>query len=248
MKKTYLVSTVLCLSLMVAGCAGKPQPALTSEEVTSNTTVVSSEVTIEIETDTEVLTEEHQVNVEVETLKSIEIAGWEMTSIVPKVFVDGKEATELNASLGETLLEKYPLEEAGEYVDGWSTELSSWGVKENVLSIVIFASDTGTDYSTYEVFNYDLDTLTDLESSEVTKRLGMTDDELFDKTTNVVTNFCEERGYNLDKSLALINYDNLTPFVMEDGTPGVLASVVHPDDSQFSGSDSKCPFSLTITE
>lgn len=263
MKKTIWVAMVLGLSLMVAGCNNDQQQSLASEEKTPNTVAstevevsteasteaeVSTEASTETEPSAEVVTGDHQVTVVIDTLESVESAGREITSIVPRLFVDGKEATEINASLSAYIQKEYPLEKDGDYVDGWSTKLSSWGVKDNIVSIVIFAGDTSSDYSTYEAFNYDLDTMKALENSEVTKRLGMTDEELFDKTAEIIKNFCNKRNYNLDKSLALINYDKITPFVMEDGTPGVMACVVPPDDSQFAGSESRCRFSLTTME
>lgn len=208
----------------------------------------SKETSVDAETIAEVDTGTHKVTIVIDTLERVEEAGWEYTSIAPRLIVDGKEATEINASLSAYIQEEYGLEWDGKYVDGWSTQLSSWGVKDNLVSLVIYAKYTSEDYSTREAFNFDLDTLTAMEDSEVTKCLGMTDQELFDKTAEIMKVFCAKREFNLEKSLALINYDKITPFVMEDGTPGVMASVVYPDDSQFAGSETMCMFNLTTME
>ena len=163
------------------------------------------------------------------------------------MIVDGKEATEINASLSDYLQKMYPMEKNGDYADGTSTRLE-WGVMDNIVSIVIFASDTSSDYYTIEAFNYDLDTLTSLEDSEVTKRLDMTDDELFGKAEKLLRDLCNERDYDLEKSIAEINYDKITPFITSEGTPGVLGRIVYPAGSQFAGLESMRYFDLGAIE
>ena len=123
----------------------------------------------------------------------------------------------------------------------------AWGAKDNTLSIVICASETFTDFYTRDVFNYDLDTLKAIEDSEVTKRLGMTDDEFFAKTKEILTSFCENNPsvYDLNKTLESVKYDKITPFVTPDGMPGVLCPLCFPEGSQFSGADSMRCFNMT---
>ena len=244
MKRITIVSLALCLSFVIAGCAtNQQQPSSESkDDVTVTTETKTSE-----EATGEGTKASHQVTVETVTLLSISDGFSELTSVVPKLIVDGKEATEINASLSDYLQKTYPMEKNGDYADGTSTRLE-WGVMDNIVSIVIFASDTSSDYYTIEAFNYDLDTLTSLEDSEVTKRLDMTDDELFGKAEKLLRDLCNERDYDLEKSIAEINYDKITPFITSEGTPGVLGRIVYPAGSQFAGLESMRYFDLGAME
>lgn len=257
MKKTALISTALCLSLMATGCvSSKKTPATENQatttevttEATTDTTVPSEATTGDVKS-SEAATGSHKVKVELITLvKSLEGES-EYTMVVPKITVDGKEATEINESLSKYIKENYKLEVNEDHADGMSTKIF-WGVKDNTLSIIICADETFTDYFTRDVFNYDLDTLKTLEDSEVTKRLGMTDEAFFAKTTEILKKYCEKNpsSYDLDKTLASVKYDKITPFVMPDGTPGVLCPICYSADSQFSGSDSMRCFNMTTME
>ena len=188
----------------------------------------------------------HQVTVEDYSKTTFTEGTSEYTQITPKLIVDGKEATDINSKLNDYIQAEYPLEKNGDYVNGYTTRYE-WGYKDNVVSIVIYASYKGEDYFTCEVFNYDLDTLQPLESGEVTKRFAMTDDVLFSKAADIYTDFCDGKSfYDLEKSIASINYDNLTPFIMPDGNPGVAGGIYYSSDSLFSGSVSVRIFNLPI--
>ena len=256
MKKATIITTALCLSLMATGCFG------TQNTPASESGNLPTEVTTAGETTTEAATSEtaliesesseatkasHQVNVEVITTQTYSEGAYDVNSVVPKLTVDGVEATEINASLESYIQKTYPLENKGDYYEGWSTSIK-WGANENTVSIVILASDTSSDYFTCEVFNYDLDTLTAIDDSEVTKRLGMTDEEFFGKTEEIINNYCGNGRYDLDKSLAAVNYDKATPLITPDGNPGVAACIVYPVDSQFSGLESIRCFNMTTME
>ena len=223
----------------------KAEEATATEETTA-TEAASTEATTTKTESKEVSTGSHKVKVEVVTLKSY----MEFTRVVPRLFVDGKEATELNKSLSDYLLKKYRFDVDDEHNDGMSTRIE-WGVKDNIVSFIIYASSTSEDYSTSEVLNYDLDTLMSLKPAEVTKRLGMTDEELFSKVNEIVKDYCKEdeksyTAYDYNKSSILINYDKLTPFIMPDGSAGVSATVVYSDQTQFAGLECVRLFKLKV--
>ncbi|MCR5341490.1 MAG: hypothetical protein K6E60_09100 [Saccharofermentans sp.] len=251
MKKTILTSA-LCLTLMATGCvnngaapASAPAETTSATETTTETTAATTEATTESSAPetSETKKTAHQVTVEVLKKMTYSDGNNEFSCVYPKITVDGKEASSINRSLTDHIQKKYPMEKDGVNIDGWATKIS-WGANENTLSVVILASDVSTDYFTTEVFNYDLDTLEKIDDSEVTKRLGLTDADLFAKTKEILTKYCKERGYNLDKSLADVNYDKITPYITRDGKAGVAATVYYVRDSQFSGMDSVRTFSL----
>ena len=251
MKRVTILSTALCLSLMATGCFGslntpasesgnQPTDAPTAEETTEAPSAES-----ETSGDVKV---SHEVNVETVTIMTYSDGVNELVNVVPKIIVDGEEATEINASLSDYIQKTYPMEKNGDYVDGWSTKIK-WGANENTVSIIIYASDTSTDYYTCEVFNYDLDTLTELDDHEVTKRLGMTDEEFFSKTEAIVKKYCDDgRAYDPDKSLEAVNYDKATPFITPDGNPGVSVCLIYSQDTQFMGAEGVRCFNMTTME
>ena len=236
MKRSTLISAALCISLLATGCVRSPKTPAASQVSTSAAASAAAANAV------------HQATVEVITEMSIKDGDYEHTLVVPKLIVDGKEATEINEKLGKHIRETYPLKREGNNVDGDSTRIV-WGVKNNAVSIVLLVSSVCEDYFTREVYNYDLDTLKPLEAKEVTKRLGMTDDEFLSKTTEIIKKYCTGKAdYDLDKSLAAVNYDKATPFIMPDGTPGVLGCIVPAADSQFAGLESMRCFNMTTME
>jgi len=243
--------------ILAAGCANNnpgTQPPVTESETAASQATESTEVQTPdtaVETTDSVVTEvsvaAHDVSVEEIKKLSSDQGDFEYNSVAPKLIVDGNEATEINDSLSKYIEENYPLDIDGDYPDGMSTKLV-WGVKDNIVSIVICARSTDSDYFTREAFNYDLDTLEELDDSEVVKRLGMTDDEFFGKTSDIVKKYCDGKDYDLEKCLAAVNYDKITPFIMPDGTPGVICCIVYGQDSQFMGLESGRGFNMTTME
>jgi uncharacterized protein (DUF4415 family) len=250
MKKTIMTSA-LCLSLLATGCVTSQKAPASSSQATSaaTTAAATTEAPAESATqDTQAETSEaaktsHKATVEVITKMTIK----DDTYVVPKLTVDGKEATEINDALAKYIDENYALKKNGEYSDGYSTRLA-WGANDNMVSIVLMASATSEDYFTHEVFNYDLDTLKSLDAKEVTKRLGMTEDEFLSKTSDLVKKYSKELHYDEEKSLALVTYDKITPFILPDGKPGVLACFVHGKDSQFEGMTARICLDLNKME
>ena len=229
MKKTAIVSA-LCLSLLATGCTIS-QP---SQESESSTT---ASVTTESETSSEATTEAPASrNVRVETfIQKKSDDGY--TQIIPKLIVDGKEATEINEELKKYIQDNYQLDILDDGSgNGVATSLE-WGVKDNVVSIVIHANETFTDGFSNDVFNYDVDSLKALGGSEVVKAFGMTDDDFLGKTKDAVTKYCNgdnNKGvYDLDRTLEAVNYTDCTPYALPDGSPAVAARIYLPSGSQF---------------
>ena len=169
MKKTAIISTALCLSLLAAGCTSN-EPTQGTEPSATTEASVTTEAETSSETTTEPAKAEHQVTVEEVVLLSSKEGAFEYKSVVPKIIVDGKEATEINEALSNYIQQAYPLEMDGDHASGMATRLA-WGVKDNIISIVIYAGETFTDYFNYDVFNYDLDTLKGADSSRLTEIL-----------------------------------------------------------------------------
>ena len=232
MKRLQIVSAVLCLSLIFAGCnvfQGTP-----SSE--AQTTEAEEDVT------------EHKVKVEDYTYLTLSDPTGDYTSRYPKLIVDGKEAIELNDSLIRHIQETYPMEKEDDYVYGYQTYYK-WGVKDNVVSIILYANYISEDFYTTEIYNYNLDTLKAMEDEEVTEVLGLTDDQLFDRTAEAYKSYCSGiSAFDLDASIAGISYDTITPFVTPDGNPGVAGNIVYSKDSQFGGLEALRCFDLATME
>ena len=238
MKKITVISLALCLSLMAAGCSGNTNATPSDPVIISSGTETSATTTVET------TQAAHTVTVEILSKTTLEDSAGEYSSVCPKLIVDGKEATEINESISSYIKTNYPLEKVDDYVEGYTTHYS-WGFTGNMVSIVIYSGDVCEDYGTCEVFNYDLDTLKPLDDSEVVKRFGMTDDEFYSKTAEIITNYCSGISeLDLDKSLAAISYDKVTPYVTPEGNPGVACCIIYADGSQFSGLETVRTFDM----
>ncbi len=215
--------------------------ASSSEETSSSETGSSSETASTSE-------QADPAHVEVTTQLEMMLTddnGNEFRMIIPKLIVDGKEATAINAALKEFVEQNHPLEKTS-YMDGdtekWSVDGEEtsyeWGVKGNIVSIVIQADETFTDGFCYDIFNYNVDTLEAASNEEVMGAFGMTVDEFNGKVAdayraywNSVT-YMQEYMADLDKSIDAIP-TNVTPFVTSDGGAGA-AGLIYNSGSQFS--------------
>ncbi|MBQ6095154.1 MAG: hypothetical protein IJL09_07100 [Lachnospiraceae bacterium] len=249
--------------LALAGCDGNGGASTKSSEATASS-VESQESVTELtsvsevasssevaETSSEVVeTSEVEVPAHVEVTTQLEMMltddnGNEFRMIIPKLIVDGKEATAINAALKEFVEQNHPLEKTSYmdgdtekwYVDGEETSYE-WGVKGNMVSIVIQADETFTDGFRYDIFNYNVDTLEAASNEEVIGAFGMTVDEFNGKVAdayraywNSVT-YLQEYMADLDKSIDAIP-SNVTPFVTPDGGAGA-AGLIYNSGSQFS--------------
>ena len=180
----------------------------------------------------------HRVEVadqSVTTLK--DNTGGEYKTIVPKLIVDGKEADLINAALRDHINENHPLTQDEYGVNGEETRYA-WGVRGNIVSIVVIASETFTDGVGYDVFNYNADTLQAASNDEVIKSFGITADEFCSKVADAYRAFWDSRPYlqenmsDLDKSIGAISLANVTPLITPDGNPGA-AGRIYVTGSQF---------------
>lgn len=256
------VGLVGIMFLALAGCDGNGGASTKSSEATASS-VESQESVTELtsvsevasssevaETSSEVVeTSEAEVPAHVEVTDQLVMtladdSGDEFIMIIPKLIVDGKEATAINAALKEFVEQNHPLEKTS-YMDGdtekWyvvGEETSyEWGVKGNMVSIVIQADETFTDGFCYDIFNYNVDTLEAASNEEVIKAFGMTVDEFDGKVADAYraywnsSTYLQEYMADLDKSIDAIP-TNVTPFVTPDGNAGA-AGLIYISGSQF---------------
>lgn len=259
MKRTKIISLMLCLALAATGCnrvaktpAVSETSASSSSETTSQTEPAESDSDAEPEETeaTETMWSEmtqtdkgsHQVFVEDLERVVITDKSDEHISRYPKLIVDGKEATEINSSLHSHIQKNYPMKknDADGSVEGYHVSYE-WGVRGNTVSIllIVHVMNVPNDdyYYLYEAFNYDLDTLKQLEGSEVAKRFGLNDEQFFAKAGNLYAHYWERQlGGDSDESKAVLNknikaisYKNVTPFITPGGYPGAVCTITVPD-------------------
>ncbi|MBR6879520.1 MAG: hypothetical protein IKN14_00360 [Clostridiales bacterium] len=241
MKRKAIFATALCLSLMVAGCSSGSDDKESKESEAKSSAAATEEST---EGSTEAPAPTHEVTVDTVVVMAYSDGVYDYTSVVPNLIVDGQEAGDINAEISNYIREKYPMTIEDDFVDGYTTSLE-WGTTGNTVSIVIYASDIYSDYFTCEVFNFDLDTLTAIDDSEVAKRLGYGEDEFLGKAAEVIRAYCEGKDFDLDKCVSSVSFDTLTPFITSEGGAAVAATLYFAPDSQFSGSESVRVFNLS---
>ena len=153
------------------------------------------------------------------------------------LIVDGKEADSINAALRDYINKNHPLTQNEYGVNGEETKYA-WGVRGDIVSIIIIASETFTDGVGYEIFNYNADTLQAAGNQEVIKAFGMTADEYCGKVAEAYRAFWNGRPYiqenmsDLDRSIGAISLANVTPFITPDGNLGA-AGHIYMTGSQF---------------
>ena len=163
--------------------------------------------------------------------------GGEYKTIIPMLIVDGKEADSINAALRDYINKNHPLTQNEDGVNGEETKYA-WGVRGDIVSIIIIASETFTDGVGYEIFNYNADTLQAAGNDEVIKAFGMTADEYCGKVAEAYRAFWNGRPYlqenmsDLDRSIGAISLANVTPFITPDGNLGA-AGHIYMTGSQF---------------
>ena len=180
----------------------------------------------------------HRVEVADQSVTTLrDNTGGEYKMIIPKLIVDGKEADSINAALRDHINENHPLTQDEYGVNGEETRYA-WGVRGDIVSIIIIASETFTDGVGYEIFNYNADTLQAAGNDEVIKAFGMTADEFCSKVADAYRAFWDSRPYlqenmsDLDKSIGAISLANVTPFITPDGNLGA-AGHIYMTGSQF---------------
>jgi len=245
MRKTTIITAALCASFLMAGCnktAETSQSTSDTAATSAETSAVTSSDTSETETTpsvtgtSETNAPEHNITVEDQVSKTLSDQYGEYTNTIPKIIIDGKEAEEINASLKSYLEKTYPMDEdkKEKVVTGYRLRYT-WGVKDNIISVIMIAGFVDEEGTLYEIFNYDADTLTALSGSEVVQRLGMTDKEFFDKTADAYKQYWDTEPWLgneykdlLEKSISVIGYDKVTPFITPNGDTGSAGYIYIP--------------------
>ena len=166
--------------------------------------------------------------------------GGEYRTVIPKLIVDGKDAEAINAALREHISTHHPLTQTEYGVTGEETRYA-WGVRGDVVSIVVIASETFTDGVGYEVFNYNADRLAAADNKEVLEAFGMSADAYGARVAEAYRVYWDGRPYlqehmsDLDKSIAAISLENTAPFVTPSGHLGA-AGRIYVTGSQFAES------------
>lgn len=244
MKRFLAITTLLAFAgIILTGCATLN---------TSATTLASSAQASAAETSgaesetTEAPVSTHNVEVTDQSVTTLtDDSGDEYKIIIPKLIVDGKEADAINAALSDHISKNHILEKE-EYLDGdtqryyvsGETTRYAWGVRGNIVSIIIIASETFTDGVRYEIFNYNVDTLQASGNEEVISTLGMTTDEFCNKVADAYRAYWDRTPYlseytsDLDKSVNGISLTNTTPFITPNGDIGA-AGTIYMSQSQF---------------
>ena len=180
----------------------------------------------------------HRVEVADQSVSTfMDYNGGEYKTIIPKLIVDGKEADSINAALRDHINRNHPLTQDEYGVNGEETRYA-WGVRGDIVSIIIITDETFTDGVGYDVFNYNVDTLQAASNDEVIKAFGMTADEYCGKVADAYKAFWDGRPYlhenmsDLDRSIGAISLANITPFITPDGNLGA-AGRIYVTDSQF---------------
>ena len=179
----------------------------------------------------------HKVEVADQSVTTLKDDSGEYETIIPKIIVDGKEADSVNATLSEYIKKNHPMTMTEYGVNGETTRYA-WGVRGDIVSIIIIASETFTDGVGYDIFNYNVDTLQPAGNDEVIRSLGMTADEFCNKAADAYRVFWNSRPYlrnnmsDLDKSIGAISSSSVTPFIMPNGNIGA-AGRIYVSDSQF---------------
>ena len=239
MKKTLLVTAALCIAVMAAGCSKTEE---TSYATTMDTTAetAASETDISDETEgTETPASQHEVVVEDQSVTTLSDEAGEYVSVIPKLIVDGQEAEAINYDLKTSLTDKYQMEKDANsgYVTGYEMRYA-WGMKGNIVSIVVIAGYIGEDGADYAVFNYDVDNMTALNGDEVVERLGMSVDGFFESVANVYRTYWEKEpwlgaDYNdmLERSISVIDFEHVKPFITPSGHTGFAGYIYTPTQS-----------------
>jgi hypothetical protein len=163
--------------------------------------------------------------------------GGEYKTIIPMLIVDGKEADSINVALRDYINKNHPLTQNEYGVNGEETKYA-WGVRGDIVSIIIIASETFTDGVGYDIFNYNAETLQPASNDEVIKSFGITADEYCGKVAEAYRAFWNGRPYlqenmsDLDRSIGAISLANVTPFITPDGNLGA-AGHIYMTGSQF---------------
>jgi len=252
MKRFIALTTILALGgILLTGCNSSTATSAASSAASSTqateTSAQSDETSgsaAESTEDTKAPVSTHKVEVTDQSVNSVkDDSGDEYKTITPKLIVDGKDAKDINDSLSEYIKTTYPLKKDEYGVDG-STVSYAWGVRGDIVSIVLIVSELGTDGINYVVFNYSTDTLEPVTDEEVLKSWGITADDFNKKVADAYRAYWDSEQWlkesmeDLDKNIGAISSTTVEPFATPNGNVGA-AGLLNISGSQF-GETVKC--------
>ena len=148
----------------------------------------------------------------------------EYVTKVPKLIVDGEEATAINMEMNNYILKNYTIEMdnvekrvMGDVVD------YVWGHQGNIVSIILKISNVNEDGTRYDFFNYNVDTLERVSNDEILAAFGMDSATMKTKLADAYKAWWDSEEWlkefknDLQKSIDNIKDDNVTVFICPEG-------------------------------
>ena len=164
----------------------------------------------------------------------------EYKQVIPKLLIDGKEAESFNNSLAKYINSEYEMKKDPEYSD-WiiGYEVSYlWSSKDNIVSILLLLSSIEEEWYSYDVINFDVDTMRSPGDEEMTAFFGLSKEELFAKAGTLYRNWWDSEEWLRDSGDDLLNvsindisYDTVTPLILPNGHMGMAGLLQIPAEA-----------------
>ena len=245
--KRSIIAAATIASILLTGCTVNINTG-TSEETTEPTTATSETTEEPTTTTTSETTESsettpaftvHEVSVEDLYSNTYSDFAGDYTAKAPKIIVDGVEQTAVNSYISTSLAQNHPLNFNSE-VKMYEGELTDycWGSNGKVLSVIIIISYLSEDGNTYEVYNYDLDTMELINNDKVLSTFNTSEDVFESQVATEYTNWWASESWLIgsdamrDQSIAEISSTSTTAVVLPDGHLGAVGMVHVPSQIQ----------------
>ena len=239
MRKT-VIALSLAASIFIAGCTININTTETTKETKNTTeTTGSTEETETTPSETSATTRANIVHVEdlYRDTYSDFMGDYEVRA--PKIFVDGVEQTAIDQTL-DRFIKDNSLVYSEEYnvYEGYSVKYD-WAANDNILSVMIIQEAVREEFVNYTVFNYDLNTMQQIDKEQFMALMGSNVSEFESKLADAFTGWWEDEEWLhgsedlRDQSIADISWSS-TPVLLCDGHLGGIG-LVHTD-SQISES------------
>lgn len=251
MKKIVTATAILALGcVMLSGCnisinTGKTTSLTEETPATSESTEATSASSEESSSDTSETEAVHKI--EVADLSRVTLSDDydEYVTKVPKLIVDGEEATAINMEMNNYILKNYSIE-----MDNVEHRLSGdvvdyvWGHRGNIVSIILKISNVNEDGTRYDFFNYNVDTLAPVSNNDIMALYSMDSATMKGKLADAYRTWWDSEEWlkeykdDLQKSIDNIKDDNVTVFICPEGHISA-AGTVFTNGAQISES-TKC--------
>ena len=252
MKKIIFTTALLTMgSIMLSGCNISINTGKTTSltEGTTDTSVTTTEATPASSEESASDTTESEVvhKIEVADLSRVTLSDdtSEYVTKVPKLIVDGEEATSINMEMNNYILKNYSIE-----MDNVEHRLSGdvvdyvWGHRGNIVSIILKISNVNEDGTRYDFFNYNVDTLAPVSNNDIMALYSMDSATMKGKLADAYRTWWDSEEWlkeykdDLQKSIDNIKDDNVTVFICPEGHISA-AGTVFTNGAQISES-TKC--------